>query len=125
MTAPGTIVDIGSGGGFPGLPLALPWSRDLDLVEATGRKCRFIARAVDRARQPNARAVCSARGGLGACRGRRPVRPGSARAVAPLATLVEYASPLLTEGGSTAAHHLVGRVLSVGAVPQVQRGSRT
>jgi 16S rRNA (guanine527-N7)-methyltransferase len=39
----GSIVDVGSGGGVPGIPLAasLP-DREVTLLEATGRKCDFL-----------------------------------------------------------------------------------
>ncbi len=39
----GSIVDVGSGGGVPGIPLAasLP-DRDVTLLEANGRKCDFL-----------------------------------------------------------------------------------
>jgi 16S rRNA (guanine527-N7)-methyltransferase len=41
----GPIVDVGSGGGAPGIPLAdaLP-DRDVTLLEANGRKCEFLRR---------------------------------------------------------------------------------
>lgn len=41
----GSIVDVGSGGGTPGIPLAaaLP-ERELTLLEANGRKCEFLRR---------------------------------------------------------------------------------
>ena len=44
---PGPIVDVGSGGGAPGIPLAyaLP-DRELVLVEAEQRKCDFLERWV-------------------------------------------------------------------------------
>jgi 16S rRNA (guanine527-N7)-methyltransferase len=40
---PGPIVDVGSGGGVPGIPLAasLP-DRKVTLLEANGRKCNFL-----------------------------------------------------------------------------------
>jgi 16S rRNA (guanine527-N7)-methyltransferase len=53
----GTIVDVGSGGGAPGIPLAaaLP-GREVVLLEATRRKCDFLeATARD---FPNVRVVC-------------------------------------------------------------------
>ncbi len=42
----GPLVDVGSGGGAPGIPLAaaLP-GREVTLLEATGRKCDFLRRA--------------------------------------------------------------------------------
>lgn len=42
---PGPIIDVGSGGGSPGIPLAaaLP-DRDVTLLEAERRKCRFLDR---------------------------------------------------------------------------------
>jgi 16S rRNA (guanine527-N7)-methyltransferase len=41
----GSIVDVGSGGGFPGIPLAhaLP-EREVTLLEANGKKCEFLRR---------------------------------------------------------------------------------
>jgi 16S rRNA (guanine527-N7)-methyltransferase len=52
----GPIVDVGSGGGAPGLPLAavLP-ERTVTLLEAAGRKCAFLERAA--AEFPNVRVV--------------------------------------------------------------------
>src|SRR5207249_1036307 len=43
---PGPIVDVGSGGGAPGIPLAaaLP-DRQVTLLEANGRKCAFLREA--------------------------------------------------------------------------------
>jgi 16S rRNA (guanine527-N7)-methyltransferase len=94
------IVDIGSGAGFPGLPLAVALDRSwVDLLESTQRKCRFIAGAIERLELANAEVICKRAetwaGGEGAGR----YRLAAARAVAQLATLVEYASPLLGTGG--------------------------
>src|SRR5207244_7625325 len=39
----GPIVDVGSGGGVPGIPLAASLSdREVTLLEAIGRKCDFL-----------------------------------------------------------------------------------
>jgi 16S rRNA (guanine527-N7)-methyltransferase len=53
---PGEIVDVGSGGGAPGIPLAaaLP-HRNLTLLEANGRKCEFLERVAGAF--PNVRVV--------------------------------------------------------------------
>ena len=50
----GPIVDVGSGGGVPGIPLAvsLP-EREVTMLEAIGRKCDFLREWVP----PNARVV--------------------------------------------------------------------
>ena len=52
----GPVVDVGSGGGSPGIPLAvaLP-DRDVTLLEATGRKCDFLRRWEEEV--PNLRVV--------------------------------------------------------------------
>lgn len=98
--APAAIVDIGSGAGFPGLPLAVALEgATVDLLESTGRKCRFIERAVERLEQPNASAVCTRAEDWARAEGAGRYGLAAARAVAPLATLIEYASPLLREGG--------------------------
>jgi 16S rRNA (guanine527-N7)-methyltransferase len=94
-------VDLGSGGGFPGLPLALalPARRAL-LVESIGKKARFLETvvaavgAVDRVSVAAARAEEVARG---PDRERWPAV--LARAVAALPELVELAFPLLRLGG--------------------------
>jgi 16S rRNA (guanine527-N7)-methyltransferase len=100
------IGDLGAGAGFPGLPLAvaLPKAR-FDLIEATSGKCAFIERAIAEMGIPNAAVVCEraeswADEGAG---GREAYEAIAARAVGPLTTLCELASPLLTEGGSLIA----------------------
>jgi 16S rRNA (guanine527-N7)-methyltransferase len=93
-----SIADLGSGAGFPGLPLAiaLPAAR-VRCVESVGRKCAFITRAAEACGAENAEAV-HARAeewtpGLDAC------DLITARALAPLAVVAEYAAPLLARGG--------------------------
>jgi 16S rRNA (guanine527-N7)-methyltransferase len=50
----GAIVDVGSGGGAPGIPLALAFpEREVVLLEAERRKCAFLERVAP----PNARVV--------------------------------------------------------------------
>jgi 16S rRNA (guanine527-N7)-methyltransferase len=94
------LVDIGSGAGFPGLVLAIamPGTR-VDLLESSQRKCAFLARVVDALDLPNVDVICSRSEHWAAGEGRERYRAATARAVAPLATLVEYAAPLLQTGG--------------------------
>jgi 16S rRNA (guanine527-N7)-methyltransferase len=100
-----SVADLGSGAGFPGLPLAIadPTMR-VDLIESATRKTAVIARLAQAAKIDNARAV-TARAEEWA--GVTPVLGGgreaydavTARALAPLAVLAEYAAPLLRDGG--------------------------
>ncbi len=95
-----TIADIGSGAGFPGLPLAvaLPHAQ-LDLIESVGRKCEFIRRAVDAAGITNANVINARSEEVAAGDRRDSYDAVTARAVGRLSTLAELASPLLREDG--------------------------
>jgi 16S rRNA (guanine527-N7)-methyltransferase len=94
------IADIGAGAGFPGLALAiaLPGAQ-VDLIEATGRKCALIERLAEASGTRNARAVHARAEEWAAGEGRGAYDVVTARALGPLAVLVEYAAPLLVEGG--------------------------
>ncbi len=96
------IADLGSGAGFPGLVLAaaLPGTR-VSLVESSSKKCAFLARAVEVMGLANVDAVAARAEEWEAGMGRCDVV--TARAVAPLNVLVEYAAPLLGAGGSLVA----------------------
>ena len=97
-----TLADVGSGAGFPGLPLAiaLPRSRVV-LIESTGRKCAFLRRAAAAAGAGNAEVQCSRVEEWEA--GREACDAVTARALAPLAVVTEYAAPLLRTGGTLVA----------------------
>lgn len=96
-----SIIDIGSGAGFPGLVLAaaLPHSR-VDLLESSGRKCEVIERLAQRALLNNARVIQVRAEEWGASAGREAYDAASARAVAAQAVVLEYAAPLLRVGGT-------------------------
>jgi 16S rRNA (guanine527-N7)-methyltransferase len=96
----GTIADIGAGAGFPGLPLAiaLPNAR-VDLIESAGRKCAVMERLAAAAGIENARPIHARIEEWAAADGRSAYDVATARAVAPLAVLLEYAAPLLRVGG--------------------------
>jgi 16S rRNA (guanine527-N7)-methyltransferase len=100
-----TIADVGAGAGFPGLALAiaLPDAR-VDLIESAGRKAAVIGRLAQAAKLDNARAVtaraeewAATPAALGG--GREAYDAVTARAVAALPVLVEYAGPLLRMDG--------------------------
>lgn len=98
----GRIADLGSGAGFPGLVLAaaLPDAR-VALVESSGRKCAFLERAVSAMGLENAEIVCARAESWAAGIGSADVV--GARALARLNVLVEYAAPLLVDGGRLVA----------------------
>jgi len=95
-------VDLGSGGGYPGIPLALaiPARRAL-LVDSIAKKARFLSTAVAAVGLAGRVEVAAARvEKLARDPGRREAWPAvTARAVADLADLVELAFPLLAPGG--------------------------
>jgi 16S rRNA (guanine527-N7)-methyltransferase len=95
-------LDIGSGGGFPGLPLAvaLPARRAL-LVESVGKKARFLTTAVEAMGLGDRVAVAATRAETLAAdpRQRGHWQVVMARAVADMTDLAELALPLLQIGG--------------------------
>lgn len=94
-----TIADLGSGAGVPGLPLAIALpAAHVSLVESNGRKHAFIERALSVCQISNGRAVHSRVETWTAGRERHDVV--TARALAPLPVVAEYAAPLLRIGGS-------------------------
>lgn len=92
------IADLGAGAGFPGLPLAIALpTAHVALVESVARKCAFIRAAADAAGLANAEVLAERAESWHAGIGTRDLV--TARALAPLAVLAEYAAPLLREGG--------------------------
>jgi 16S rRNA (guanine527-N7)-methyltransferase len=96
------IADLGSGAGWPGLALAaaLPDAR-VSLVESAIRHCRYLERAVEVSGLTNV-AVVNARAetwpeGIGVN------DLVTARALGALAVILEYAAPLLADGGHVVA----------------------
>jgi 16S rRNA (guanine527-N7)-methyltransferase len=98
VRAAGRIADLGSGGGFPGLVLAvaLPGAH-VGLVESVGRKNSFLTRAIERLELPNAQAIQVRAEAWPDGMGAHDLV--TARALAPLFVLLEYAAPLLALGG--------------------------
>ena len=92
---PDRAIDIGSGAGFPGLVLAIATGIPFDLIEADQRKAAFLREA---ARSLNAPVQ------VHACRAEAARLPLAAlitaRAVAPLPSLLVLAAPLLAPGGA-------------------------
>jgi 16S rRNA (guanine527-N7)-methyltransferase len=86
-----SLIDLGSGAGFPGLVLAILGVPGVELVEADTRRCAFLREAAR---------ITGAKVALRACRIQavlpHPVDVVTARACAPLDRLLELAEPFLT-----------------------------
>jgi 16S rRNA (guanine527-N7)-methyltransferase len=93
----GTLADLGSGAGLPGIPLAIAVpGLAVTLVESNGKKARFLREAVRTLRLRNAR--------VAEVRAENFDEPGmfdaiTARALATLAELLAAGAHLLGEGG--------------------------
>jgi 16S rRNA (guanine527-N7)-methyltransferase len=141
-----SLVDVGSGGGLPGIPIKIvePGYRTT-LVESTAKKARFLHRAaeylsLEGVEVENARVEEIAR--TGAHRGAYDI--ATVRAVARLPVIAEYCVPLLRVGGYTismkgrpedeeiaegkrAAHKLGARVsdlIRVPRLPEIEKKER-
>jgi len=97
----GSIADVGAGAGLPGLALAIALPHhEVSLIEATAKKARFIARAIEVLGLSNARVVAERAEQVArqpAYRERFDV--AIARAVGSVATLVELLIRLVRVGG--------------------------
>jgi 16S rRNA (guanine527-N7)-methyltransferase len=96
------IADLGSGGGFPGLVLAIALPQaHVALVESVGRKAAFLKNAIEALQVENVEAIHARAEEWPAGIGAHDLV--TARALAPLSVLIEYAAPLLAGGGSLVA----------------------
>jgi 16S rRNA (guanine527-N7)-methyltransferase len=103
--APGSAIDLGSGGGLPGLPLAVArpgmhWT----LVDSIGKKAALLAEFVEALGLRNVAVLGDRAEALGRSpRHRQRYQLVTARACAPLPVLAELALPLAAVGGSLLA----------------------
>lgn len=102
----GQVIDIGSGAGFPGMPLriALPGLR-LTLVEAVGKKVAFLQHLLDTLDLPDVQVLHDRSETLAHVpQLRESFDVALARGLSPLPVLVELALPFCRIGGSLIAH---------------------
>jgi 16S rRNA (guanine527-N7)-methyltransferase len=100
----GRLIDLGTGGGFPGVPLALASKRVTALVDSVRKKIDAIERCLGEARVPR-EGISSVWARAEELAQREPATAAVvvARAVAELPVLVELAAPLLQDGGRLVA----------------------
>ncbi len=111
----GTLADLGTGPGLPGIPLALAKPQlQVALVESSGKKARFLREAVRTLGLTNAR--------VAECRAEALEEPGAydaitARALDTLAGIVEVGGHLLKPGGRLLAMKGVRPDQEIAALP--------
>ena len=98
------LVDIGSGGGVPGIPLAIA-RRDVGvlLVESTQKKAAFLTRVATELKLENVSVSAWRAEEVGNSNSRESFDIVTARAVGELAFLVEWCMPLVKTGGKMLA----------------------
>jgi 16S rRNA (guanine527-N7)-methyltransferase len=94
----GPVVDVGSGGGSPGIPLAAARPElHFDLLESVRKKCDFLGRWVEQF--ANVSVVCARAEDHARGAGRDAYGTAVARALAPPPVAAEWCLPLLRPGG--------------------------
>ena len=94
----GPVVDVGSGGGSPGIPLAaVRPDLHVDLLESQRRRCSFLASVA--ADFPNVAVVCARAEEHGCGDGREAYGTAVAQALAPPPVALEWCLPLVQVGG--------------------------
>lgn len=100
------LIDIGSGGGFPAIPLKI-YNENLSvtMVESTGKKCEFLKTVIHELKLTDAEVINDRAELLVKKEGmRESFDVCTARAVAKLNTLAEYCMPFVNVGGRFVAY---------------------
>ena len=110
---PGRLIDVGSGAGLPGVPLAIALGAEAVFIDRKERACRFLERALREL----------SLGGEVACRSAQEVSAGQlressdsvvARALAPTTDALDITAPLCAVGGKI----LLTTKATEGGIPQ-------
>lgn len=93
------VLDLGTGGGFPGLPIACCGSWEVVLLDSVGKKIKACQEFVNELDLENQVECVHDRFETYATKHRHEFDYVVARAVAPLDVLIEYAEPLVKQNG--------------------------
>ncbi|PKQ29849.1 MAG: 16S rRNA (guanine(527)-N(7))-methyltransferase RsmG [Actinobacteria bacterium HGW-Actinobacteria-10] len=105
ITAPaGRLADIGSGAGYPGIPVAIVCRRRTTLFESVGKKARFLEETVGALDLADRIDVQGRRSEELSETHRGAYAVVTARALSSLPSLLELSSPLLAVGGELIAY---------------------
>lgn len=104
-TPPANLIDVGTGAGFPGIPLKIIYpNTKVTLVESVGKKAMFCQHIVSLLGLDGVEVINARAEDLGQMREHRENYDwGIARAVAKMSVLSEYLLPLVQVGGSMLA----------------------
>ena len=102
---PRRLIDVGTGAGFPGIPLKILYpSMRLTLVESVGKKANFCQHMVETLKLETTEVVTARGEDVGQMPAHREAYDWAvARAVASMPVLVEYLLPLVVVGGAMLA----------------------
>ncbi len=106
--APRTLIDVGSGGGSPGIPIAIETGLAVDLLESRERKSEFLRTTVEALGLPCG-VITERSEDYARADGRDRYDMALARALAPPPVALELCLPLVRSGGTV--------ILWMGAVP--------
>ena len=94
----GTLIDVGTGSGVPGVILALTHDLQVTLLDSKCKKIKFLEDVVKRLSLGNIRLICERAENLGKVE-RERYDYATSRAVAKLNVLLELTSPFIKVGG--------------------------
>lgn len=100
----GRLADIGSGAGYPGIPIAIVCHRRTTLFESVGKKANFLTETVNELKMGSRIEVEGRRSEELSEPHRNRYSVVTARALSSLPSLLELASPLLAIGGELIAY---------------------
>ncbi len=105
LSAGDSVIDVGSGGGLPGIPISIARSDlQITLLESTGKKAAFLKKCKEKIPLPKVTVIQERAEILGQDRNhRQQYNVAVCRAIGPLREILEYTLPLVKVGGAVLA----------------------